>query len=96
MINVINERVHFFDVYKTVFISIDRITISIPVFVIKCSNHELFLKRFFQRVIYLSFINMNNESLKTILHSLNKKKRMSFLKMSAEHVSNKEKSLYLQ
>ena len=47
IINVIDERARFFDVCKVVFISIDNITISIFVFVVKCSNHELLLKRFF-------------------------------------------------
>ena len=91
MINVIDERIRFFDVCKTVFISIDSITISISVFVVKRSNFKLFLKRFFQRAAHMSFINMNNESFKIILHSLNKEKRMSFLKVSIEHINNKEK-----
>ena len=34
---------------------------------------------------------MNDKSFEMILHSLNKKKRVSFLKISAEHVNNKEK-----
>ena len=91
MINVIDERARFFDVYEAVFISIDSITISISVFVMKRSDHELLLRRSFQRAACMSFINMNNKLLEMILHSLNEKKRMSFLKMSAEHVSNKEK-----
>ena len=91
MINVINERARFFNMCETVFISIDNITISILVFVVKHSDYELLLKRFFQRAARMSFINMNDESFEMILHSLNKKKRVSFLKMSAEHVNNKEK-----
>ena len=91
MINVTDERARFFDICETVLINIDSITISISVFVVKRSDHELFLKRFFQRAVYMSFINMNDESLEMILHSLNEEKRMSFLKMPAEHVSNKEK-----
>ena len=95
IINVINERARFFNVCEIIFISIDSITISISVFVMKCSDHKLLLKRFFQRAAHMSFINMNNESFKMILHSLNEKKRMSFLKMSAEHVNNKEeKSMF--
>ena len=90
IINVIDERARFFNVCETVFINIDSITISIFVFVVKRSDHELFLKRLFQRAARINFINMNNESFKMILHSLNEKKRVSFLKMSAEHVSNKE------
>ena len=39
----------------------------------------------------MSFININDELFEMILYSLNEKKRMSFLKMSVEHVSNKEK-----
>ena len=92
MINVTDERTRFFNVCKTVFISIDNITIPISVFVVKRSDHEPFLERLFQRVTRMSSINMNDESLEMILHSLNEKKRMSFLKMSAEHVSNKEKN----
>ena len=91
MINIINERARFFDMCEAVFINIDSITISIPVFVVKRSDHELFLKRFFQRAARMSSINMNDKSFEIILHSLNEKKRMSFLKMPAEHVSNKEK-----
>ena len=92
MINVTNKRARFFDVCKTISISIDSITISIFVFVVKRSDHELFLKRFFQRAAQISFINMNDESLETILYSLNEKKRISFLKVSAKHDSNKEKN----
>ena len=94
IINVINERARFFDVCKTVLINIDSITISISVFVVKRSDHELLLKRSFQRAARMSSINMNDESLEMILHSLNEEKRMSFLKMSAEHVNNKEKNQY--
>ena len=71
MINVINERARFFDMCETVFISIDSITISISVFVVKRSDHKLFLKRLFQRTTRMNFINMNNESFEMILHSLN-------------------------
>ena len=90
MINVTDERACFFDVCEAVFISIDSITISISVFVVKRSDHELLLEKFFQRAVRMSFINMNNKSFEIILHSLNKKKRMSFLKVSSEHVSIKK------
>ena len=89
MINIINERVRFFNVCETVFISIDSIIIVISVFVVKRSNYELFLKRFFRHIVYINFINMNNESFKKILHSLNEKKRVSFLIVSVEHVVTK-------
>ena len=91
MINVINERARFFDVCETVSISIDSITIPVSVFVVKRSDHELLLKRPFQRAVRMNSINMNDRSLEMVLHSLNEKKRMSFLKVPAEHVSNKEK-----
>ena len=96
IINVTDERARFFDVCETVFISIDSITISISVFVVKRSDHELLLKRFFQRAARMSFININDESFEMILHSLNEEKRMSFLKMSVEHISNKKKNQCLQ
>ena len=41
----------------------------------------------------MNSINMNNESFKMILHSLNKEKRINFLKISAEHINNKRKKL---
>ena len=91
MINVIDERARFFDVCETVLINIDSITISISVFIIKRSDHELLLKRLFQRAARMNSININDESFEMILHSLNEKKRVSFLKMSAEHVNNKKK-----
>ena len=91
VINVINERARFFNEFEIVFININSITISISVFVVKRSDHEFLLERFFQRAARMSSINMNDESLEMILHSLNEKKRVSFLKVPAEHVSNKEK-----
>ena len=95
MINVTNERARFFNVCEVVSINVNNITISISVFVMKRSDHELLLKRFFQRAACMNFINMNDELFEMILHSLNKKKRMSFLKMSAEHVNNKkDKSMF--
>ena len=90
MINVIDERARFFNVCKAVSINIDNIIISISIFVVKRSDHELLLKRLFQRAARMSSININNESLEMFLHSLNEKKRISFLKMLAEHVSNKK------
>ena len=92
IINVINERARFFDVCEIVSVSIDSITISIPVFVVKRSDYKLFLKRLFQRAACISSININDKSFEIILHSLNEKKRVSFLKMFAEHVNNKKKS----
>ena len=91
MINVTDERARFFDVCEAVLISIDSIIISISIFVVKRSDHKFVLKRFFQRAACMSSININDELLEMILHSLNEKKRMSFLKVSAEHVNNKEK-----
>ena len=96
MINIINKRAHFFNVCKTIFISIDNIIISVSVSVVKCLNHEFLLKRLFQRAARVNFINMNNKLFKTILYSLNEKKRMNFLKISVKYISNKEKSLCLQ
>ena len=95
IINVINKRARFINVCETILININNITISISVFVVKRSDHELLLKEFFQRAARMNSINMNDESFKMILHSLNEKKRMSFLKMLAEHVNNKkEKSMF--
>ena len=90
MINITDERARFFNTCKTVSINIDSNTISISVFVMKRSDHKLFWKRSFQCTTRINSINRNDESFEMILYSLNKKKRMSFLKVSAEHVSNKE------
>ena len=88
MINIINEQTHFFNVCKIVFININNILISIFVFVMKRSNHELLLKKFFQCTARIDFININNELFKMILYFLNEKKRMNFLKINTEHVNN--------
>ena len=87
--NFTDKRARFFDVYESMLINIKNIIISIFIFVIKRSNHELLLNRLFQRIARMNVVNMNNDSLKMMLHSLNNKKRVSFLKISAEHVSNK-------
>ena len=88
MINTINERARFFNVCEAIFTKIDSITISIFIFVMKRSDYEFFFKRTFQCIARRSSININNESLKMILYFLNEEKRINFLKMSAEHVSN--------
>ena len=42
MMNFINERARFFDVYKLIFINIKNIIIPIFIFVIKRLNHDFF------------------------------------------------------
>ena len=91
MINIINERARFFNVCEIILISINNITILISIFFVKHSDHKFLLKSFFQRAARMSSINMNNESFEMILYSLDKKKRVSFLKMFTEHIINKEK-----
>ena len=84
-----DERARFFDVCESISVNIENIIISTFIFVIERSDHDLFLNRLFQRIAHMNVVNMNNDSLKMILHSLNDEKRMSFLKMSAEHINNK-------
>ena len=91
MMNFIDKRARFFDVCESIFINIESIIISIFIFVIERSDHDFFLDRFFQRIARMNVINMNNDSLKMILHLLNDEKRMNFLKMSAKHINNKNK-----
>ena len=74
MINFINERAHFFNVCKSIFVNIKNIIISIFIFVIECLNHDFFLNRFFQRIVHINVININNNSLKMMLHLLNDEK----------------------
>ena len=91
IMNFINKRARFFDVYESIFVNIKNIIISIFIFVIKRSDHDFFFNHFFQRIVYMNIINMNDDSLKIILHLLNDEKRMNFLKMFAEHINNKDK-----
>ena len=91
MMNFIDEHARFFNVCESIFINIKNIIILIFIFVIKRSNHDFFLDHFFQRIICMNIININNDSLKMILHSLNDKKWISFLKMFVKHVNNKNK-----
>ena len=93
MINATDERARFFEICEAVFINIKSIIVLISIFVMKRSDHEFFLERSFQRVVLMSFVNMNNEFLKMMLHSLNNEKRINFLKISVEHVNNKKKDL---
>ena len=90
IMNFINERVCFFDVCELIFINIENIIISIFIFVIKRLNHELLLNRFFQHITRMNAVNMNNDSLKMMLYSLNNEKRINFLRIFAEHVNNKD------
>ena len=90
IMNFIDECARFFDVCESIFVNIKNIIILISIFVIKRSNYDFFLDYFFQRIIRMNIINMNNDLLKMILHSLNNEKRMNFLKMFAEHINNKD------
>ena len=90
MMSFTDKRARFFDVCKSMLINIKNIIILIFIFVIKQSNHELLLHRFFQRIARMNAVNMNNNSLKMMLHSLYDEKRINFLKIFAEHVSNKD------
>ena len=89
MINFINERARFFNVCESIFVSIESIIIFAFIFVIERSNYDFLLDRFFQRIVRMNIININDDSLKMILHSLNDEKRMNFLKVPAEHINNK-------
>ena len=87
--NFIDERARFFDVCESIFVNIESIIISIFIFVVERSNHDFFLDCLFQRIVRMSVVNMNDDLLKMMLHSLNDEKRMSFLKVPAEHINNK-------
>ena len=91
MMNFINECARFFNVCESIFVNIKNIIISTFIFMIECSNHDFFLNCFFQRIAYINVININNDSLKMILYSLNNEKWMNFLKMPAKHINNKNK-----
>ena len=96
MINFINERARFFNVYESIFVNIKSIIISTFIFVIERSDHDFFLDRLFQRIVRMNIININDDSLKMILHLLNDEKRMNFLKMLAKHINNKnEKFIFV-
>ena len=44
----------------------------------------------------MNFVNINDEFLKMMLHSLNEEKRISFLNVFVEHVNNKdEKTMFV-
>ena len=96
IMNFINERARFFNICESIFVNIENIIILTFIFVIKRSDHDFFLNRFFQRIVHMNVINMNNDLLKMILHSLNDEKRMNFLKMSAKYINNKnEKFVFI-
>ena len=51
MINIINERVHFFNICEAISISIENIIVSIFIFIVKHLNHEIFLNVFFNALL---------------------------------------------
>ena len=90
IINFTNERTCFFSICESISINIESIIISAFIFVIEKLNYKFFLKRFFQNIVRMSAVNINNNSLKIILYSLNNKKRVNFLKVLAKYFSNKK------
>ena len=96
IMNFINERARFFEICELIFVNIENIIILIFIFVIERSDHDLLFNRFFQRIARMNVININDDLLKMILYSLNDEKRMSFLKVFAEHINNKnEKFVFI-
>ena len=91
IINFINEHIRFFDICESIFVNIKNIMISTFIFMIECSDYDFFFDCFFQRIACMNIVNINNNLLKIILHSLNDEKQMNFLKMSAKHINNKNK-----
>ena len=82
----INERACFFNICESIFINIENIIISIFIFIIKRLNYEFSFNRFFQRITCINAVNMNDNLLKMILHSLNNEKQMNFLKIFVKHI----------
>ena len=74
IINFIDERARFFNICESIFINIENIIILTFIFVIKRSDHDLLFNRFFQRIVHINVININDDLLKIILHSLNNEK----------------------
>ena len=74
MMNFIDERVRFFDVCESIFVNIENIIIFVFIFVIERSDHDFLFNCFFQRIVCMNVVNINNDSLKMILHSLNDEK----------------------
>ena len=74
IMNFIDERARFFDVCESIFVNIENIIIFAFIFVIERSDHDFFLNRFFQRIVCMNVVNMNDDLLKMILHSLNDEK----------------------
>ena len=74
MINFINKRARFFNVYESIFINIKNIIISTFIFVIERLNYDLFFNHFFQHIVHMNIISINNDLLKMMLHSLNDEK----------------------
>ena len=91
IMNFIDEHIHFFNICKSIFVNIENIIISTFIFVIERLNHDFLFNRFFQRIVCINVVNINNNLLKIILHSLNDEKQINFLKISAEYINNKNK-----
>ena len=91
IINFINKRARFFDICESIFVNNKNIIISTLIFVIERSNYNFLLNFFFQRIARMNVVNINNNSLKMILYSLNDEKRINFLKVSVKHINNKNK-----
>ena len=72
--NFINKCARFFDVCESIFVNIENIIISTFIFMIECSDHDFLLNHLFQRIVYMNVVNMNDDLLKMILHSLNDEK----------------------
>ena len=96
IINVTDERARFFNVCEAVFINIDSIMISISAFVMKRSDYEFLLKKFFQRAAHMSSININNESFEMILLFWMKRNEWTFWECLLNMSAIKKKSQCLQ
>ena len=93
MIATTNDNVKFVKVCDDLKVRLREVIIITSIFVILKSNHDLILERFFERVARMSSTNMNDESLKLVMHFDDEFTRVFFLVVSINHSRNRETNI---
>jgi len=93
LIEVTKARICFEEIIEDAKILIKKVIIYISIFVVSRFNYKILLDRSFQQSAQISFVNINNSSLKLTIYFRDKTKYISILKMFANYFSNKNKNV---
>jgi hypothetical protein len=93
MIIVIDDCAKFVNICDDLKVRLKNAHIIISIFVIEKSDHDLILRKFFERATRMSSVNMNDELLKLMIHFDDDDIKIFFLIVTINHSRNRKSDI---